>query len=135
MPNGSAHIIAGTICGAASSLVIQSRAQESKQIDLGHLLISTGTGAAVSRLPDILEPAIHPNHRAFFHSFVFGALLGFGSVETWKKIKMKAAERRASGIEEISLAEIFLGLILIVIVVVFLHLMMDGFTKKGLPVI
>lgn len=48
---------------------------------------------------------------------------------------MQAAERRASGKEEISLAEIFLGLILIVIIVVFLHLLMDGFTKKGLPVI
>jgi len=62
-------------------------------------------------------------------------LLGFGAVETWKKIKMKTTERRASGIEEISLTEIFLGLILIGIVVVLLHLLMDGFTKKGLPVI
>jgi membrane-bound metal-dependent hydrolase YbcI (DUF457 family) len=135
MPNGRTHFIAGAICGAVGSFVIQSRVHENKQLEPGHLLLSTGTGAAASRLPDILEPAIHPNHRAFFHSFAFGALLGFGAVRAFKKIKMKSAERKANGIDQVSGTEILLGLALVGIIVVLLHLLMDGFTRKGLPLI
>ena len=135
MPNGTTHIFAGTLCGAVGSFVIQSGVHENKQLEPGHLLLSAGTGAAASRLPDILEPAIHPNHRAFFHSFAFGALLGFGAVQAFKKIKMKSAERKAACIDQVSGTEIFLSIALIVIIVVLLHLLMDGFTKKGLPII
>ena len=135
MPNGTTHIFAGTICGAVGSLVIQNRVHENKQFEPGHLLLSTGTGAAASRLPDILEPAIHPNHRAFFHSFTFGALLGFGAVQAFRNIKLKSEERKAAGIDQVSGTEILLGIALIVIFVVLLHLLMDSFTKKGLPII
>ena len=135
MPDGRTHLVAGTVCGAVCSLAIQHQLHENKQLDPGHLALSTGTSAAVSRLPDILEPAVHPNHRAFFHSFAFGALLGFGAVKAWKKIKEKRAERNALGIEQISWEEILLGFAFIAIVVILLHLLMDGFTKKGLPLI
>lgn len=135
MPDGRTHFIAGIVCGSLGSLVVQDQLHENKQLDPSHLLLSTGTGAAVSRLPDILEPAVHPNHRAFFHSFAFGAVLGFGAVRIVKKIKEKRAQRRAIGIEQISGSEIFLGLLLIAIIVFLLHLLMDGFTKKGLPFI
>lgn len=135
MPDGRTHFLAGTVCGALASLVIQARLHENKELNPGHFLLSTGTGAAVSRLPDILEPAVHPNHRAFFHSFAFGAALGFGAVQVGKKIKEKRAERKTLGVEQISGAEILLGLLLIAIMVVLLHLLMDGFTKKGLPLI
>jgi membrane-bound metal-dependent hydrolase YbcI (DUF457 family) len=135
MPDGGTHLIAGAVCGAFSSLVIQERLHENKQLDPVHLLLSTGTGAAVSRLPDILEPAVYPNHRAFFHSFAFGAALGFSAFQTWNRIKKKRAERRTLGIEQLSGTEILLGFVLIVIIAVLLHLLMDGFTKKGLPII
>lgn len=135
MPDGRTHLIAGTACGAFLSLVIQDRLHENKQLDPGHLLLSTGTGAAVSRLPDILEPAVHPSHRAFFHSFAFGAVLGFGAVQVGKKIKEKRDKRKALGIQQMSGTEILLGIVLIGIIVVILHLLMDGFTRKGLPLI
>ncbi|GAB2893511.1 hypothetical protein GCM10027046_23110 [Uliginosibacterium flavum] len=32
--------------------------------------------ASLTKLPDVLEPAIHPNHRQFFHSVAFAGLLG-----------------------------------------------------------
>jgi inner membrane protein len=135
MPNGSTHIIAGTICGATGSLVIQSRVHENRQLEFGHLLLSTSAAAAVSRLPDILEPAVCPNHRAFFHSFAFGALLGFGTVQAVKKIKTISEERKAADINQISGTEIFLDLAVIAMVVILLHLLMDGFTRKGLPLV
>lgn len=128
MPNGTTHAIAGTIFGAAGSLVMQGRVHENKQLHPGLLLLSTGAAAAVNRLPDVLEPAVHPNHRAFFHSFALGALLVFGSVQIVRRIKMKSAERKVIGIEGVSGTEIFLGLALVAIVVILFHLLMDGFT-------
>jgi membrane-bound metal-dependent hydrolase YbcI (DUF457 family) len=135
MPSGKAHVIAGTVCGAVGSVAIQGWVHKNKELDLSQMLISTGTGAALSRLPDILEPATDPNHRAFFHSFAFGGLLGFGGVKAWNKIKAKRAERQALRIEEISLEELLLGLVIIAIAAFLLHLLMDAFTKKGLPLI
>jgi inner membrane protein len=135
MPDGRTHLIAGTVCGAVCSIVIQHQLHENKQLDPGHLLLSTGTGAAVSRLPDILEPALHPNHRAFFHSFIFGAILGYSGVEIWKKMEQLREKRKARGIQQISWQEFLLALILIGIGVFVLHLLMDAFTKKGLPLI
>lgn len=135
MPDGRTHFIAGIVCGGVGSLLIQDRLHENKKLDPVHLLLSTGAGAAASRLPDIFEPAVHPNHRAFFHSFTFGALLGFSAVRLVRKIKEKRAERKERGIEQITGLEILLGLLFIAIIVFLLHLLMDGFTKKGLPFI
>ena len=135
MPNGRTHTLAGTVLGAFASLVAQDKFGDTKQIDIGHLLLSTGTGAAFGRLPDILEPPLHPNHRAFFHSFAFGAVLGFGGVEVWKILEEKAAERKTLGVGQISGTELLLWLALIVIGVVLLHLLMDSFTKKSLPIV
>jgi inner membrane protein len=135
MPNGKTHIIAGTTCGAISSIAIHQYFYKEKPIEPGNVLISAGAGAVVSRLPDTLEPALHPNHRAFFHSIAFGALLGLGVVQVTKIIKEEKDKRKAIGTERMSSTEAILILILIVIIVVLLHLAMDGFTKKGLPII
>jgi len=135
MPDGGTHLIAGTLCGAFSSFVIQDRLHPNEQLDPAHLLLSTAAGATVSRLPDILEPAVHPNHRAFFHSFAFGAVLGFGAVQVGKKIKEKRDQRKALGVDQISGTELLLGIVFIGIIVVIVHLLMDGFTRKGLPFI
>lgn len=134
MPDGRTHLIAGTICGACASVVIQDRLHENKELDFGHFLFSTGTGTALSRLPDILEPAIHPNHRAFFHSFAFGAMIGFGAAQISKDIRKRREKRKEYGIDEISGVEILLGLVIVGVIVILLHLLMDGFTKKGLPI-
>ena len=34
--------------------------------------------ACVPSLPDVLEPALHPNHRKLFHSVIVFAALGYG---------------------------------------------------------
>ena len=39
-------------------------------------LLGGAAAALFTNLPDLLEPATSPNHRAFFHSLAFAALLG-----------------------------------------------------------
>lgn len=38
--------------------------------------------AILTKLPDVLEPAVHPHHRQFFHSVACAALVAAG----WKKL-------------------------------------------------
>ena len=135
MPNGKTHLIAGTICGSVTSIVIQTRLNERDTIDLVHAFLSTGVGFASGRLPDIIEPPIHPNHRAFFHSFLFGTILGFVAVKIWKALKEKVSKRREQAQLRFNEKEIVLGLLFVAFIVVILHLFMDGFTKKSLPII
>ncbi|MGD1045339.1 MAG: metal-dependent hydrolase [Bacteroidota bacterium] len=135
MPNGKTHLITGTLCGTVTSIVIQTKLDEREKIDLGHAFLSTGVGFASGRIPDIIEPPIHPNHRAFFHSFLFGTILGFGALKVWKVIKEKVSKRREQGQYLFTEKELVLGLLFIALIVVLLHLFMDGFTKKSLPII
>jgi len=135
MPNGNTHLIVGAIGGAVASVVVQHRLHENKKLDPGHVLLSTGAALAVSRLPDILEPATSPNHRAFFHSLVFSAVLIFLGREVWQEMKEKREQRKRLGVKEISGWEIFGGLALIAIGAILLHLLMDWTTKKGLPAV
>ncbi len=45
--------------------------------------IAGGVLAAIfAKLPDVLEPAVHPHHRQFFHSVACTALVAAG----WKKL-------------------------------------------------
>jgi membrane-bound metal-dependent hydrolase YbcI (DUF457 family) len=62
-----------------------------------------GLAAVLTKLPDVLEPAVTPNHRQFFHSVAFAALVAAGwkalhdwQPETdegrfWRKVGMIAA--------------------------------------------
>jgi hypothetical protein len=61
--------------------------------------------------------------------------LGFGMKELWKTIKAKAMVRKVQGNPSVSGTEILLGLFFVVLLVILLHLVLDGFTKKGLPII
>lgn len=72
--NGLTHrVVAGLAVGA----VLADR--EANQGKRTLRPVAGGTIAAVlTNLPDILEPASSPNHRAFFHSLAFVAMVGIG---------------------------------------------------------
>lgn len=74
-------------------------------------------------LPDILEPADHPNHRQFFHGLLFAAVLGYSGYKLyeWKPEESWQKTMRMLGL-------IAIGAYLI-------HLVMDATTPKSLPVI
>lgn len=128
MPNGKTHALVGASAGAAISLwALRDRDEEIQNL-LSQLFLSGTLGSVAGRLPDILEPATSPNHRAFFHSFAFGFMISYVGVKAWKSLKEKYL-----GSDDATRILIILGLVGIVAFV--LHLVMDGFTPKGLPLI
>jgi len=132
MPNGNAHRTAGTLLGPIGYLIIQSNLQENKRIDPGELILYTILSISTARIPDILEPPIHPNHRAFFHSLAFAGITGYVGVKAWKDLKVRRSERIALGNQQWSFNEFLDIMIIIGSGSILLHLIMDGFTPKGL---
>lgn len=80
-------------------------------------------GALLGTLPDILEPADHPNHRQFFHGLLFAAILGYLG---YKLYKWKPEEPWQEVVRMVGM--IAIGAYLI-------HLAMDASTPKSLPVV
>ena len=89
----------------------------------GMPVASAGLAACLGCVPDRLEPAIHPNHRQFFHSFAVGALLIYAG----KKIYDWHPE------DDLSKTAKYLALVAIAAYGV--HLAMDALTKKSLPLV
>ncbi len=82
-----------------------------------------GLGAILGTLPDVLEPADHPNHRQFFHSFLFAAVLGYLGYKLYKWNPEEPWQKAAR----------MLGLIAISAYLI--HLSMDFVTPKSLPLV
>lgn len=111
--------------GAAAALALVSAVEEygrTGKISTRTVLVACG-GAACGTLPDLVEPAIHPNHRQFFHSVTFAALLAIGLYEIYLWQPQTDADK----------------LIKVVLLIAggayLVHLIMDSQTKKSLPVI
>lgn len=91
---------------------------------LPHPVLGAPLSACLATLPDILEPALrNPNHRQFFHSVLFAALVGWGVYKTYQW-------RPETPIEEIiRIALLIAGSAYL------LHLVADSFTRRSLPLI
>ena len=116
--NGQSHRVVGGVVGGVA-YVFCCKAF-GLQPTLPGLAISVGVGVVGASLHDIMEPAIHPNHRAFFHSVAFNGVLAVSVRSGWlsptitldKKILLTVA-----GLACLS------------------HPCLDAFTPKGLPII
>jgi len=73
MANEKTHAIVGGLAGLGMSLC-----DKSKGLDRSNPLLAAAVGTAFGKLPDILEPALHPHHRQFCHSFVMLLSIGYG---------------------------------------------------------
>jgi inner membrane protein len=82
-----------------------------------------GLAAMLGTLPDIVEPAHDPNHRQFFHSLVFAAILGYLAYRLYRWKPEEPWQQAAR----------MLGLIMIGAYLV--HLSMDAMTSKSLPIL
>ena len=111
------RMVTGTVIGIAIAHK-ESRTGESTTWPL----VGGGLGALLGTLPDILEPADHPNHRQFFHGLLFAAILGYLG---YKLYKWKPEEPWQEVVRMAGL--IAIGAYLI-------HLAMDASTPKSLPV-
>ena len=98
--------------------------QESKDGPLTAAPLVGGAAAALlTGLPDILEPATSPNHRAFFHSLTFAALLGVGM----KKLHDWEPETEAQ--------RLLRKLAMVAGAAYLIHLALDFTTRKSLPLV
>lgn len=128
MPNRKTHLIAGAISGAAIPLVLPRDVEEKSVKLLGDILLSASAGSVAGILPDLLEPPISPNHRDLFHSYVFGALVGYSGVKLFQSLT-----ERFNSLDDAQ--RVFMIIALAVVAAFVLHLLMDSLTAKGLPLL
>lgn len=86
-------------------------------------VIGGGLGALLGTLPDIIEPALHPNHRQVFHSVACYAGLAYLArrLYVWEPTN----ERQ----------QVMRKMALIAISAYLIHLSMDALTSKSLPLV
>lgn len=108
--------------GSAIFLVMADQENREQQ-NTGWPVAGGVMGAFLTGLPDKLEPALHPNHRQFFHSIVFAAALGM----CWIKLREWQPETEFDGLLR-KVGMIGIGAYLV-------HLAVDATTAKSLPLI
>ena len=117
MPNAKAHRIGAALTIGA---VIHQHEKSNDKATLKPLL-GAGIAAAMGTLPDIIEPAYHPNHRQFFHSIAMFSLIGSG---LYKLSQWEPEDNFDKTIKFLSM--VAAGSYLV-------HLAMDSSTPKSLP--
>lgn len=122
MPRAATHLVAGVVTAGVVNVVIQWNAKTDDpnyRFDWGEFLVCCGAGGAAGLLPDILEPADTPNHRAFFHSLAAAALVAWA-------MSGKHTKDCAPGSKKLLLSMGFAYLS---------HLVLDAQTPKSIPIV
>lgn len=119
MPNAGTHMIAGGLTGAAAAVSLQTEPEP----DPAAIIAGAFVGGVAGRVPDILEPAMHPNHRAFFHSVGVLAVVGYGTYKAWRWEPENDFERICRWLALVGGAAYMS------------HLVLDASTPKGLPIV
>jgi inner membrane protein len=104
----------------ATSAVVKSRNGE----PIDGVPVAMGAAAALMpSLPDLFEPAVHPNHRKLFHSVAMAIAISCGMYRAYKWETQGDWERLARALLLVGGAA-YLG-----------HLARDAFTAKSLPLV
>ena len=119
MANATAHRLGAAITIAGLSTYVEHKNGKHSPAPLAHGTLAGMLGT----LPDLIEPACHPNHRRFFHSLTFAALL------------ISALYRLYQWKTEDELLKLLKCLGLIAGGAYLVHLAMDATTAKSLPII
>jgi inner membrane protein len=120
MPNFTPHLIAGTV--SAGTMDIGAKLLKNEPVRAEEILYFTADlsiGALGGLLPDLLEPALSPRHRKFFHSMVFIALISGGLIYLWQQQQVSKWVKWPVTILGVAIA---------------VHLLLDSTTPAGLPV-
>lgn len=88
MANRKDHLLLGGIAGVGVCLA--AAAIKGQKPTLIELIGSTLSGVIAATVPDWLEPATHPNHRAFFHSLAFATV---GLPPLWTGLRQAREEQ------------------------------------------
>lgn len=116
MANAKQHALIGAGVGAIGWLLYCKLVD--RPIEIAELLLASGVGMIGGLIPDLLEPAVHPHHRQFFHSYAATALLAHANHHVSQNEKLPAEARAAFHL-------VSLGF--------FSHLAADAGTPRGLP--
>lgn len=117
--NGPTHQV---VAGFATGVFLAERERQAGVRTAQPLL--RGTAAAfLTKLPDILEPATSPNHRQFFHSLAFAALLGVALHELNKWQPESAGGELLKALGQAAIPAYLI------------HLFLDSLTAKSLPLV
>lgn len=128
--NSKQHLAAGAVAGGGANLAWQLYKifdaqnppkgfwETFERIDFFELALFTVGGAAIAALPDILEPATNPNHRALFHSLACGGAVAYGAFGKHTN-KLSPNSKHALHVAALSYLS---------------HLLLDSGTPKGLPI-
>lgn len=121
MPNAATHRFgAALVVGGFSAYSEYKKKGENTATPLAH----SAFAAVCGTLPDILEPALNPNHRRFFHSFGFAGLLGYGLYQLHQKWQPQDEVEKVAKNVALIAGSAYL-----------IHLAMDSTTPKSLPLI
>lgn len=118
MPNAKTHILVGAGVSVTAALLDKNKHPVSH-----HIAIVPVVGAVMGKLPDILEPAFHSNHRQFFHGVTVLTLLSAGLLKAYWWSPEEPFEK------------LIRGLMLIGGLAYLSHLICDASTPKGLPLL
>lgn len=147
MPRRPTHLAIGSMSGVATGVVTSSLLPREHQ--LVHVVFAGIGGALGGLAPDVLEPAVSPNHRSLFHSVGAAGGLWTAGFTEWQADCHRAAavcDTRAcsatDGSQERSNEEIkaFLWRALAGLSAGFLagyasHLVLDAATTRSLPLL
>lgn len=117
--NAAAHQVTAALSMGLLLHVEEARRGESTAWPIA----GAGVAALATNLPDVLEPAMTPNHRQFFHSLLFAGILGYGLYRLygWDAETPEQKFLRTVGL-------IAGGAYLV-------HLALDATTKRSLPLV
>jgi len=119
MPNAVAHQLAAAVA-VGSGLAMDEAAHGEKS---PRPVVGTLVAVAAGTLPDVLEPAVNPHHRRFFHSVALLAVIGAGVYQAYKW------EPRSNRDQWVRTALLAVGGAYLV------HLVMAGCTPRSLPLV
>lgn len=120
MPNAKEHLLISGVASAGAYLLLCHYL--GRKPDWGEFLVCETVGLLTGVAPDVVEPAINPNHRGFGHSVALGAGL--------TKFALAVCSR-----ENADLADFGKIVMAVATVSYGCHLIADGFTPSGLPLL
>lgn len=114
MANGATRQLAGAVAGIAAC----ATDNPDRETSVHHPLAAGAIGAALGKLPDLIEPAVHTHHRQFFHSVVVAGM---------RKLYQWAPD---DGFEKLVRAFLLVGG-----AAYLSHLALDALTSRSLPLV
>lgn len=119
MANAPVHAVVGGSV-VVGLYMLHKKFISKEELDPVEMFAAFCFGAAGGLFADILEPANSPNHRAFFHSIIFAAILFYGKDKLCEILDLDENGKRYLNWFISAYAS---------------HLALDARTPKGLPII